>query len=99
LLYPPAEEDLDSQVIQDVVTWMWEAKAKRQVIFASHNANLVVNGDAELVVICDYRRAGDQSGGQLKLQGAIDVPSVRHEIAHVMEGGEKAFKLRMWTIT
>jgi len=94
LIIDQPEDDLDSQVIQDVVTWMWEAKTKRQVIFASHNANLVVNGDAELVVICDYRRAGDQSGGRLKLQGAIDMPEVRHEIAHVIEGGEKAFKLR-----
>jgi len=94
LIIDQPEDDLDSQVIQDVVTWMWDAKAKRQVIFASHNANLVVNGDAELVVICDYRRAGDQSGGKIKLQGAIDVPEVRHEIAHVMEGGERAFKLR-----
>jgi len=72
LIIDQPEDDLDSQVIQDVVTWMWDAKAKRQVIFASHNANLVVNGDAELVVICDYRRAGDQSGGKIKLHSPRD---------------------------
>jgi chromosome segregation protein len=94
LIIDQPEEDLDSQVIQDVVSWIWTAKRKRQLVFASHNANLVVNGDAELIVICDYRRAGDQSGGRLKLQGAIDVPEVRAEITHVMEGGEKAFRLR-----
>ena len=63
-------------------------------IFASHNANLVVNGDAELVIACDYRTVGDQSGGKISLQGAIDTPAVRGEITRVMEGGEKAFRLR-----
>jgi type III restriction enzyme len=94
LIIDQPEEDLDSQVVQEVVEWLWTAKSKRQVIFASHNANLVVNGDAELVVICDYRRSGDQSGGKVKLQGAIDIPEIRSEITKVMEGGEKAFRLR-----
>lgn len=94
LIIDQPEEDLDSQVIQDVVTQLWKAKRGRQVIFASHNANLVVNGDAELVVVCEYRTSGDQSGGQIKLQGAIDMPQIREAITHIMEGGEKAFKLR-----
>jgi type III restriction enzyme len=54
----------------------------------------VVNGDAELVACCDYRAANDQSGGRIKFEGAIDVPNVRKEITTVMEGGEKAFRLR-----
>lgn len=94
LIIDQPEEDLDSQVVQDVVARIWEAKKKRQIIFASHNANLVVNGDAELVIACDYRKQGDQSGGRIKLEGAIDVPAVRDEITRVMEGGEKAFRLR-----
>ena len=94
LIIDQPEEDLDSQVVQDVVRWLWDAKEHRQVLFASHNPNLVVNGDADLVVVCDYRRSGDESGGQLKLQGAIDVEDVRREITRVMEGGEAAFKLR-----
>lgn len=94
LIIDQPEEDLDSQVVQSVVTRIWKAKRHRQLIFSSHNANLVVNGDAELVVACDYRVAGDQSGGKVSLQGAIDVESVRLEITKVMEGGEKAFRLR-----
>lgn len=94
LIIDQPEEDLDSQVVQDVVTRIWSAKQKRQLIFASHNANLVVNGDAELVIAFDYRKQGDQSGGQVKLEGAIDVTAVRDEITRVMEGGEKAFRLR-----
>lgn len=94
LIIDQPEEDLDSQVIQEVVEWLWKSKSRRQVIFASHNANLVVNGDAELVVACEYRRAGDQSGGRISHTGAIDVTAVRDEITRVMEGGEKAFRLR-----
>jgi chromosome segregation protein len=94
LIIDQPEEDLDSQVVQDVVTRIWGAKKRRQLLFASHNANLVVNGDAELVVAFDYRKQGDQSGGRIKFEGAIDMPEVREEITRVMEGGEKAFRLR-----
>lgn len=94
LIIDQPEDDLDSQVILEVVDQIREAKHGRQLIFSSHNANLVVNGDAELVVCCDYRKAGDHSGGKIKYEGAIDIPKVRDEITVVMEGGEKAFRLR-----
>ena len=94
LVIDQPEDDLDSQVMLEVVEQIWRAKTSRQIIFASHNANLVVNGDAELVVCCDYRMAGDHSSGTIKERGAIDVESVRKEIIQVMDGGEDAFKLR-----
>lgn len=94
LIIDQPEDDLDSQVILDVVDNIWRSKMRRQLVFSSHNANLVVNGDAELIVCCDYRAVGDQSRGQIKLEGAIDIPKVREEITAVMEGGEKAFRLR-----
>jgi type III restriction enzyme len=94
LVIDQPEDDLDSQILFQIVGLIWKAKKRRQLVFASHNANLVVNGDAELVVCCDYRDAGDHSAGEIKLLGAIDIPSVRDEITVVMEGGEKAFRLR-----
>jgi ABC-type lipoprotein export system ATPase subunit len=94
LMIDQPEEDLDSEVVLDIVEEIWKAKGGRQLIFTSHNANLVVNGDADLVVCCGYRLGSDQSRGQIKLEGAIDIPEVRDEITLVMEGGEKAFKLR-----
>ncbi len=94
LIIDQPEEDLDNPVISEIVEQVWIAKQKRQIIFASHNANLVVNGDAELVVWCDYRKAGDQSGGKIVGEGAIDVPLVREAIKKIMEGGEAAFKAR-----
>ncbi len=94
LIIDQPEDDLDSQVILDIVNLIWDAKGQRQLIFSSHNANLVVNGDAELVVCFEYRNAGDHSAGQIARQGAIDIPAVRDSITTVMEGGERAFRLR-----
>ncbi|HEY1614672.1 MAG TPA: AAA family ATPase [Rhizomicrobium sp.] len=94
LVIDQPEDDVDSKMSPDIVQQIWNAKRHRQVIFASHNANFVVNGDAELVVCCDYVKAGDQTGGRIKLAGAIDKKTIRDEITAVTEGGERAFKLR-----
>src|SRR5271165_1386074 len=94
LIIDQPEEDLDNPVMLEVVEQLWKAKQKRQIIFASHNANLVVNGDAELVAWCDYRTSGDQSRGTIVGEGAIDVPIVREAIEQIMEGGKAAFNLR-----
>jgi chromosome segregation protein len=94
LIIDQPEDDVDSKMSQEIVRKMWTAKTRRQFIFASHNANLVVNGDAELVICCDYIKSGDQTGGQIKAVGAIDSPSIKDEITSVTEGGKEAFKLR-----
>jgi hypothetical protein len=94
LIIDQPEDDLNMKVINEIVETLWRAKAHRQVIFTSHNANLVVNGDAELVIGCDYRTSSTESGGQIKLTGAIDMSDVKAEITEVMEGGPEAFQLR-----
>lgn len=94
LVIDQPEDDLDNPVILEVVERIWAAKRNRQIIFSSHNANIVVNGDADLVVCCAHRTTGDQSGGKIKCEGAIDVPMVREEITTVMEGGKEAFQMR-----
>jgi chromosome segregation protein len=94
LIIDQPEDDLNMKIINEIVETLWQAKTHRQVIFASHNANLVVNGDAELIICCDYRTTATESGGQIKFSGAIDVPEINREIAEVMEGGVEAFKLR-----
>ncbi len=94
LIIDQPEDDVDSKMSPEIVQQIWRAKSRRQLIFASHNANFVVNGDAELVVCCDYVKAGDQTGGQIKAVGAIDNVVIRDEITAVTEGGKEAFKLR-----
>jgi chromosome segregation protein len=94
LLIDQPEDDIDNRAINDIIESIWFAKNKRQLIFTSHNANLVVNGDAELVVCCDYKESSKQTQGEIKYEGAIDNPEIKKEITLIMEGGEKAFKLR-----
>jgi len=94
LVIDQPEDDLNMKIINDIVHLLWKAKSRRQVIFSSHNANLVVNGDAELVICCDYRTTATESGGHIKSVGAIDMPMINREIAEVMEGGIEAFQLR-----
>ena len=94
LLIDQPEDDIDNRAIEQIISNIWDAKKKRQLLFTSHNANLVVNGDSELVVCCDYSDSTNQTRGIIKAEGAIDTKQVRNEITSVMEGGEKAFKLR-----
>jgi chromosome segregation protein len=94
LVIDQPEDDLDNQVILEIVEELWKAKMKRQMIFSSHNANLVVNGDADLVVVCDYQTLTDQSLGKIDDLGAIDIEQIRRKITTVMEGGKEAFRMR-----
>jgi type III restriction enzyme len=94
LIIDQPEDDVDSKLVKDVIERIWQAKSRRQLVFTSHNANFVVNGDAELVVCCDYKKDGDQTKGHIKNIGAIDNKDVKEEITLVTEGGEQAFKLR-----
>jgi type III restriction enzyme len=95
LVIDQPEDDIDSKMVRDIVEQVWRAKGKRQLIFASHSANFVVNGDAELVICCDYVKEGDQTRGTIKCVGAIDKNDIKEEIILVTEGGRQAFKLRM----
>ena len=94
LIIDQPEEDLDNEVVLDIVASIWAAKSKRQLLLSSHNANVVVNGDADLVVVCAYRNAGDHNAGTIANAGAIDIKRLRDAITSIMEGGERAFRLR-----
>ena len=94
LLIDQPEDDIDSNAITEIIKLIWNCKKNRQIIFTSHNANMVVNGDAELILVCDYRDDGNFSLGNIKVEGAIDDLNVKKEITTIMEGGERAFKLR-----
>ena len=91
LIIDQPEGDLDNRIITELTDKLHEAKQKRQLIFASHNANLVVNGSAELVGHLDVNERGER---QFASTGAIDRPDVCKVITSTMEGGEKAFKDR-----
>lgn len=90
IIFDQPEDHLDNDFIfSSLVPTFIEAKKKRQIIVVTHNANLVVNGDAEQVIIANYE------GGNIKyVSGSIENPSIRHGITKVLEGGQKAFEKR-----
>lgn len=91
LIIDQPEGDLDNKIITDLTSKLHTAKVNRQLIFASHNANVVVNGSSELVVHLDINDSGDRT---IACAGAIDKPEICGVITATMEGGEKAFKDR-----
>ena len=91
LILDQPEDDLDNHLIYDlIVTQLREVKRRRQVIVVTHNANIVVNGDAELVVALAAR--GGQT--QQECEGSLQEQQVRDTICEVMEGGREAFEDR-----
>ena len=91
LLLDQPEDDLDNKLIYDlIVRQLRETKTKRQVIVVTHNANIVVNGDAEMVLPLE---AVD---GQTEVQqpASIQQRNVREYICNILEGGERAFEQR-----
>jgi hypothetical protein len=91
LVLDQPEDDLDNYLIYDlIVTQLREIKQRRQVLAVTHNANIVVNGDAENVVALDVK------AGQTRIvtQGGLQVPTIRDQICRVMEGGKEAFDQR-----
>ena len=88
LILDQPEDDLDNHLIYDlIVTQLREVKRRRQVIVVTHNANIVVNGDAELVVALEASHGGTQK----ESEGCLQEKRVRETICSVMEGGRKAF--------
>lgn len=90
LLIDQPEDDLDNQTIyEDVIKLLRELKPLTQFIFATHNANFPVLGDAEQIIACEY------SDDRVSVTcGSIDSPAMQQAVVDIMEGGEEAFRQR-----
>ena len=84
------EDDLDNQTIyEDVIKLLQQLKPTTQFIFATHNANIPVLGDAEQVLACQYH------DNKISVEyGSIDNTTIQQHIVDIMEGGEEAFRQR-----
>ena len=60
-----------------------------QFIFATHNPNIPVLGDAEQIIACAY--TNDSIDTTI---GSIDSPPLQDAIVSIMEGGSEAFRRR-----
>lgn len=97
LVVDQPEDDLDNRFITDgVVPRMREEKQRRQFVFSTHNANIPVLGDAELIV--GLTASGEAEGGRARIRpehvGSIDAAPVKALVTEILEGGEEAFERR-----
>ena len=58
----------------------------------THNANLVVNTDADQVIVARSMRGTPASLPTISYDtGSLENPSIRHRVCEILEGGERAF--------
>lgn len=91
LLLDQPEDDLDNELIYElIVQQLRESKSRRQIIVVTHNANIVVNGDAEMVLPLKV------AGGETHVPQAASIQDrqVRQTICDILEGGQQAFEQR-----
>jgi len=96
LLIDQPEENLDPKsVFDELVSLFIDAKAHRQVIMVTHNANLVINTDADQIIVAE---AGPHPRGALPpityRSGGLENAEIRKAVCDILEGGEAAFQER-----
>lgn len=90
LIFDQPEDDLDNEfIIEELVEIFRGIKQFRQVILVTHNANLVVNADAEQVVVAE------NVNGVLKYtSGSLEAEVTNKAVRRILEGGDEAFLKR-----
>lgn len=93
LIIDQPEENLDPKSIYDeLVEHFKEAKTRRQIIIVTHNANLVVNTDADQIVIASRGAHKPDALPHIAYRsGGLENPIIREAVCNILEGGEAAF--------
>jgi predicted ATPase len=111
ILIDQPEDSLDNRAIyNELVTYLKQKKKSRQIILVTHNANIVVNADAEQVIVANQHGENSKNNDGIKFQyitgslentksrndGNIILQSqgVRDHVCEILEGGTEAFKKR-----
>nr|WP_318740916.1 hypothetical protein [uncultured Treponema sp.] len=105
------EDDLDNRAIYDkLVEYLRKQKSKRQIILATHNPNVVVGADSELVIVANQNGLDSKNQDSLKfeyygnsLEDSFEDKSsqtillskgIREHVCEILEGGNLAFEIR-----
>jgi hypothetical protein len=96
LIIDQPEESLDPKSIFDELVGLFHAaRSKRQVIMVTHNANLVINTDADQIIVANV---GPHRAAALPpiayLSGGLETAAIRKAVCDILEGGEHAFRER-----
>lgn len=101
LVIDQPEDDLDNAFItKDILPAIQELKHQQQIVFATHNANMLVNAESEKIVVLDTEpRDPPKDGlpqirGHISGEGGIDNEEVRERVTKILEGGKEAFLAR-----
>ena len=99
LIVDQPEDDLDNRFITEgIVPKMREEKRRRQFVLSTHNANIPVLGDAELILGISAAGSSENEEGRAYIapenRGSIDSTSVRELVGQILEGGKDAFETR-----
>ena len=96
LIIDQPEENLDPKSIFDELVGLFrEAKRRRQIILVTHNANLIVNTDAEQVIVAERGALRDGTLPKFTYKsGSLENPTIRKHVCEILEGGQQAFKER-----
>lgn len=111
ILIDQPEDDLDNRAIYtDLVQYLRRKKKLRQIIVATHNPNIVVGADSELVICANQDGLKNYNRGRKKFQYVsgslehsiekkkceeiLEGQGVREHVCEILEGGDIAFRLR-----
>lgn len=95
-VFDQPEDDLDNEfIMSQLVPLFRKIKKYRQVIIVTHNANLVVNTDAEQIIIADNQDESIRyTSGSVEDGNVKENRGIRAEICNILEGGRYAFEKR-----
>lgn len=111
ILIDQPEDDLDNRAIYtDLVSYLRDKKTKRQIILVTHNPNIVVGADSELVIVANRHGSKNENPDKIKFcyygdtlessfkdndeKTVLYKQGIKEHICEILEGGDAAFKLR-----
>ena len=111
ILIDQPEDNLDNRTVyQDLNDYIKQCKRKRQIIMVSHNANLVVNTDAENIIVANQTGENGSENRKYRFEyvnGSLEntftnsketailyKQGIREHVCEILEGGVDAFKKR-----
>lgn len=109
ILIDQPEDDLDNRsVFEELIPFIKSKKLQRQIIIVTHNANVVLGGDAEEIIVAnqhgkntpnkqyrfEYRSGAIEEDRPIGNDSILSMQGIQQHICDILEGGEKAFDLR-----
>lgn len=92
LLIDQPEDNVDNQTIYNKLRiWFSKLKHKRQVIVVTHDANIVINSDAENIIVASHPSIDKFD----YMYGALEYGTNLVVASNILDGGKEAVKRRL----